>query len=280
VSQSTPARVRVVTLNAWGTRGDWDARRPPMREAFAELSADLITLQEIIVTDDYDQAREILGDGYSLIHQAVRESDGQGVTTASRFPVGQVLEVDLHLTKRTAGFASTCLITEILAPDPVGRIWLANHLPDWQLDHEHERQLQAVAAARSLEHLVAERPGHVLVAGGLDADPDATSVRFWTGRHAVDALSVCYRDAWASAHPDDRGHTFVPDNPHSADWDWPYLRIDYILVRCGKHDGPTLRIADCARTFDQPGTTVSDHYGLVAELELPATASLRESRSR
>jgi hypothetical protein len=41
----------------------------------------------------------------------------------------------------------------------------------------------------------------------------------------------------------------VPDNPHAADWDWPYRRIDYVLVRCGEHGGPTLRIAGCERTF-------------------------------
>ncbi len=186
----TVTRVRLATLNAWGTRGDWDARRPQLAGGLAELTPDLVTLQETIVTDAYDQARDVLGDGYHLVHQADREPDGQGVTTASRWPVGRVLEVDLQLTARTAGFAATCLITEILAPEPLGRVWLANHLPDWQLDHEHERQLQAVAAARRLEALAAERPGHVVVAGDFDADPDATSVRFWTGRHALDGLSV------------------------------------------------------------------------------------------
>ncbi|MFZ0214560.1 MAG: hypothetical protein WAM30_01320 [Candidatus Dormiibacterota bacterium] len=49
-------------------------------------------------------------------------------------------------------------------------------------------------------------------------------------------------------------------------------RIDYILVRCGEHGGPTLRIAKCARTFDQPDSVVSDHQGVAADLELPAPA--------
>ncbi|MEU8610600.1 endonuclease/exonuclease/phosphatase family protein [Actinoplanes sp. NPDC048791] len=163
--------LRIATLNTWGTRGDWKARRPILQRGFEALSPDLITLQETIVTDGYDQAREILSLAYHLIHQSAREPDGQGVTTASRWPIGQALEVDLHLTPRTASFASTCLITEILVPEPLGRIWLANHLPDWQLDHEHERQLQATAAARALARLNADRPGHLIVAGDLDADP-------------------------------------------------------------------------------------------------------------
>ena len=261
--------LRLATLNMWGARGDWNARRPVLSAGLADLAPDLLTLQEVIVTADYDQARDFLGDDYHLVHQADREPDGQGVTTASRWPIGQVIDVDLHVTDRTADFACTSLVTEIRAPAPLGRVWLVNNLPSWQLDYEHERQLQAVATARALEHLAAERPGHVIVAGDFDADPDATSIRFWTGRHALDGLSVCYRDAWASIHPDEPGHTFTPDNPNSADWDWPFRRIDYILIRCGRHGGPTLAIVDCARTFDQPHTSISDHYGLVADLELP-----------
>jgi len=261
--------LRLATLNVWGTRGDWSSRRPVLADEFTRLAPDLVTLQETMVTDDYDQAGDILGPGYRLVHQAGREPDGQGVTTASRWPVGDTLEVDLHLTERNRGFASTTLVTEILAPEPIGRLWLANHLPDWQLDHEHERCQQAVAAARVLERLVGERPGHVVVAGDLDADPDADSIRFWTGRHPLDGLSVCYRDAWESAHGDQPGHTFVPDNPNSADWDWPFRRIDYVLVRTGQHGGPTLAVQACSRTFDQPETAVSDHYGLLVQLGTP-----------
>jgi endonuclease/exonuclease/phosphatase family metal-dependent hydrolase len=116
---------------------------------------------------------------------------------------------------------------------------LANHLPDWQLDHEHERQVQAVAAARALERLRDRHAGHVIVAGDLDADA-----------------------------------------ANGADWDWPFRRIDYILVRCGLHGGPTLEIAGCARTFDQPRTIVSDHFGLVADLELPRSRTKQESGAR
>jgi endonuclease/exonuclease/phosphatase family metal-dependent hydrolase len=264
--------LRVATLNTWGTRGDWAARREVLAAGLAALDADVIALQETIRTDGYDQAADVLGDGYALVHQREREADGQGVTTASRLPIGEVVELDLHVTQRSTGFACTSLVTEILAPDPIGRVWFVNDLPDWQLDHEYERERQAVATAGALERLLTDRPGHVVVAGDFDADPEAASIRFWTGRQSLDGRSVCYRDAWAAANPDRPprdGHTFVPDNPHSADWDWPYRRIDYILVRCGEHGGPSLAVTACRRTFDQPGTSVSDHYGLVADLSLP-----------
>src|SRR6201995_285407 len=121
--------VRVATLNTWGTRGDWPRRRPVLGDGLARLDADLVTLQETIVTGDYDQAADVLPDGYHLVHSRQREGDGQGVTTASRWPVGESIELDLNVTERTGDFACTSLITEILAPDPLGRIWLANHFP-------------------------------------------------------------------------------------------------------------------------------------------------------
>jgi len=253
----------------WGLHGDWASRRPGMVAGFAELAPDLLTLQEAVVEADYDQPADVLDEGYQLVHQKSREPDGSGVTSATRWPLGETFEVDLNVTDRTADFACTSLVTEILVAEPVGRVWLVNNIPNWQLDYEHERQLQALVTARTVEKLLVERPGHVIVAGDFDAPPDASSLRFWTGRQALEGVSVCYRDAWESAHPGEAGHTFAPDNPHSADWDWPFRRIDYILVRCGRHGGPTLRVASCQRTFDQPHNTVSDHYGLVADLELP-----------
>ncbi|HEX3592306.1 MAG TPA: endonuclease/exonuclease/phosphatase family protein [Pseudonocardiaceae bacterium] len=268
------ARLRVATLNAWGVRGDWPGRGQKLVAGFAALDADLITVQEVIVTEDFDQVREMLGPDYHLVHHSDRESDGQGISTASRWPVGQVREVDLNVTERTAGFACTALVTEILAPSPWDRIWLVNHLPDYRLDHEHERCGQAVAVAAEITRLTADRPGHVVIAGDFDADPGAASMRFWTGREPLAGLSVCYRDAWASGHPelaadDPKGHTYVPDNPYSVDWDWPFRRIDYILVGTARIGGPTLMVTSCERMMDGPDTCASDHYGLIAELAIP-----------
>jgi endonuclease/exonuclease/phosphatase family metal-dependent hydrolase len=86
---------------------------------------------------------------------------------------------------------------------------------------------------------------------------------------------VCYRDAWESAHPGEPGHTFTPRNPLLAGRDWPFRRIDYIFVRCGEHDGPTLDITSCERVFDEPsdGVWATDHFGLVADLAIPTRSS-------
>ncbi|TCO42508.1 endonuclease/exonuclease/phosphatase family metal-dependent hydrolase [Kribbella antiqua] len=256
--------MRLATLNVWGTRGDWDARLPVFQKGFQLLEADVLTLQETILTDDVDQVTAMLGPRYHLAHSSEREYDGQGITTASRWPIGQVLELDLNVSERTGDFACTALVTEILAP--FGRIWVANHFPDYQVDHERERCLQTALVARQLEELVATFPGHAVVAGDLDAEESADSLRFWTGRHVIDDLSVCYRNAWEATHRDERLETYVPENPHFVDGEWPFRGIDHVLVRCGDHGRPTLPILTCTRIFDQPDATPSDHYGLLVEL--------------
>jgi endonuclease/exonuclease/phosphatase family metal-dependent hydrolase len=217
-----------------------------------------------------DQLPELLGPGYHLAHQTHREADGSGVSLASRWPLGEVHEVDLQLTPRTNSFLSVALVAEVEAPPPIGPLLFVNHKPNFELHLEHERGLQAVATASLVERLVAERERHVVVAGDFDATPDSASLRFWRGRQGLGETSVCYRDAWEHIHGDEPGHTFSPENPLVAEGTWPLergRRIDHVLVRCADH-GPSLDITACARTFDQPvdGVWASDHFGVVADL--------------
>jgi endonuclease/exonuclease/phosphatase family metal-dependent hydrolase len=269
--------VRVATLNLWGRNGSWADRRSVLINGFRELRPDLVALQEPIKTEDYDQVVDLLGPEFDVVHYdtgLVGDGDHHGASIASRWPLGEVQEVDLNVSPRTADFPCTTLIAEILTPDSIGPLLFANHLPSYQLNFEYERELQAVAAARFIEKLVGQRSTHVVLAGDFDADPEAASVRFWCGRQSLGGMSVCYRDAWESTHPGDPGHTFTPDNPLVVNPDWPFRRIDYIFVRCADY-GPTLEISSCARIFDEPidGVWASDHFGVVADLALPARSS-------
>jgi endonuclease/exonuclease/phosphatase family metal-dependent hydrolase len=269
--------MRIVVQNLFGRRADWPKRRAALRAVLAELQPDLVAFPESVVTEQYDQVEDLLGPEFHFAHQREREPGdeddveaGQGHSIASRWPLEHVAELDLHVTPRTAGFACGLIAAEIEAP--VGRLLFAYHNPSWQLSFAHERELQAVAAARFLDERAGDRDLHVVVAADLDADPAAASTRFWTGRQSLDGTSVCYRDAWESCHADEPGHTFgVPENPLVVDWDWPFRRIDYVFVRCGLHGGPTLEIARCERIFDRPvdGVWASDHFGVVADLRLP-----------
>jgi endonuclease/exonuclease/phosphatase family metal-dependent hydrolase len=129
-----------------------------------------------------------------------------------------------------------------------------------------------VIAARTIEEIAEGREVHMVLAGDLDATPDAASVRFLRGRQCLGGMSVCYRDAWGSTRPGEPGHTFTAKNPlvTAENWDWELelgWRIDYVMVRCTDH-GPTLDIRACDSIFDEPvdGTWGRDHFGVVADI--------------
>lgn len=87
-----------------------------------------------------------------MAHQRAREPDGQGISIASRWPLGDVHEVDLQVTPRTKDFACATLIAQVRAPDPVGPLLFANHLPNWQLDLEHRIFDQPVDGVWASDH--------------------------------------------------------------------------------------------------------------------------------
>jgi endonuclease/exonuclease/phosphatase family metal-dependent hydrolase len=265
------SELRIATLNLWGRRGEWNERRRVLVEGFSELAPDLVAFQEAVVRDGYDQVADILGPGYHVAHQAGRETDGTGVSIASRWEVGEVWEETLHVSPRVD--PSEIVVAEILAPNSLGGTLLfAHHNASWQLGCERERELQAVAGSQLVGDLLGKREiSHVVLAGDFNAAPDSGSVRFWRGLQSLGDTSVCYRDAWESTHPEDPGHTFSPRNPLVTGGDnWPLelgRRIDYVMVRCTDH-GPTLDVTACERIFDEPvkGVWASDHFGVVADL--------------
>ncbi len=272
--------MRVLTLNLWGRHGDWDARRPVLVEGIRELRPDLVAFQEAITGEGYDQVvDDVLGSEYRVLHQTVGlVGDGNhGASIASRWPLGEVREADLHLMPRTQDYPCGTLAAEVLAPEPVGPLLFVAHGPSHQLGYEFERERQSATAARLIEEMRGQRgTRHVVVAGDLNADPAADSVRFWRGERSLDGTSVCYRDAWESARLEEAGHTFTPRNPLVAE-NKPALdrgrRIDYVFVRCDDAMyGPTLEVSACELAFDKPvdGVWASDHFGVVADLVVPA----------
>jgi endonuclease/exonuclease/phosphatase family metal-dependent hydrolase len=268
------ATLRILTLNLWGRGGDWRKRRALLRDGLRLLNADVIAFQEAFKTEEHDTVVQILGNEYAVHHQTTGLThDGNCLAIASRWPPARIRELDQQLTPRTADFPAATLIAEVPAPEPIGSVLLANHTPSWKPQHELERELQTVAATRAIEAWVGERPMHVVLAGDLDAVPEAASIRFLGGLQSLGGLSVCYRDAWSSAHPDEPGLTFTTANPlmleESDVRQEVSRRIDYIFVRCDEL-GPTLEIEKCELAFDRPvdGTWASDHIGVVADLAL------------
>lgn len=268
-------RLRVMTHNVLSAQhADWERRRPVLVDGFAQLRPDVLALQETVWGNGYDQIVDLLGADIHVARHSRRSPDGVGAAVASRWPLGQIREVDLHVTSRTAALPwCAAVVVEVLAPPPVGPLLFVHHKPSWPHGHALERELQAVTAARFVEEMVADRPMHVVLAGDFDDVPESASIRFWTGRQSLHGTSVCYEDAWQAAHAGEPGHTFSPRNPLVRAGEMALergRRIDYVMVRCHDH-GPTLDVAACRLAFDQPvgGVWASDHFGLVADLEVP-----------
>jgi endonuclease/exonuclease/phosphatase (EEP) superfamily protein YafD len=96
----------------------------------------------------------------------------------------------------TGDYSCDAVIAEVLAPEPLGRLLVVSHGPSWPWWAEVERELQALAVVRRIQELVSEDPAHVVVGGDFNAEPTASSVRFWTGRQSLDGTSTAYRDCW------------------------------------------------------------------------------------
>jgi endonuclease/exonuclease/phosphatase family metal-dependent hydrolase len=264
--------LRVLTCNIYNTTADWERRRPVLIEGIRQLSPDLIALQETVLTSGYDQATDVLGDRYQIVNSRARLPNSWGASIASRWPMRHVHELDQSVSPRAEPWCTT-MIAEIDAPEPFGPLLFVNHFQSAHVAQELEREQQALLAARFIERLVAEHDHHVILVGDLNAGPEAASVRFWMGRQSLDGTSVCYLNAWDRVHPGEPGHTFTTRSPLVAEAhsDWPYQRLDHILLRFGEGGGPSLDITRCEIAFDQPsdGVWPSDHFGLVADFSVP-----------
>jgi endonuclease/exonuclease/phosphatase family metal-dependent hydrolase len=240
------------------------------------LDPDVLVLQEAVVTDDYDQVTEILGDGYHITHHPLREKNGSGISIASRWPIGAVRELDLQVGPRTVDFAASAQVADIHWPYDGPPLLLVNHKPSYRTNLEYERGRQAVLTAGFVEEIVARTGQHVVLAGDFDAMPDAASVRFWRGVQALDGTSVAYRDVWQLTHGDEPGPTFAPSIMPLVTESWQNdidRRIDYIFIRCAGGGGPTMRVTQCERVLDAQvdGVWGSDHFGVTVDFGAPTT---------
>ena len=267
---------RVLTFNVLTMRDASGERRHVVaRELVRAANADVVALQEVTRSPDCDQAADLVGPGYTILDVPGGDPTYGGECLASRLPVERSWTSDLPIAEHAGRpMHAAALAVEVIAPPPVGPLLCVHHKGTYELDGEYVRERQALATARFVDQIAADVP--VVLLGDFNAAPDAASMRFLTGRQSLDGYSVRYEDAWATAHPDDDGHTFSPRNPLVRAGQMPLergRRIDHILVRSGPH-GPLLDVAACDVVFDQAvdGVWASDHFGLLAELRPPPHA--------
>lgn len=278
-------RLSVVTLNIWGRRGDWPARREVLVRRLAELDPDVVGLQEVEslvhadgrVDNQVDElaARLDMHTAYGVSHSwtgadGVRHDFGNAVL--SRFPVSDAACFPLPKAERDEPRSVlACVVQAPRGPVPV----LVTHLA-WRLEAGADRlrqvrELVGVAERRHPTPPDDDDPAWAafppVLLADLNAEPESDELRYLTGLTTLGGTGVRWADAWryGGAGP---GYTYDPENPCAASTHEHARRIDYVLVR-GPGDGGAGRPCGPRLAFTEPenGVYASDHFGVAVELE-------------
>lgn len=258
--------MRVLTLNLFGHHRNWERRMPVVVDAVRRANPDVVLFQEAVVDDGYDQAAEVLGGVYRLVHMRLRGADGSGTSIGSRWPIGPGRAIDLRGSSLETEFPAGALAVEVRWPGRVEPLLVVNHKPSWRPGAERERQAQAAVTALFIAETVGGTGRAVLLGGDLDAEPDSPSIRL------LSDSSAGYEDLWRACNPGEPGATFAPSvNPLVQEMrEEGDRRIDYLFAGGGPL-GPAMVPRRCERVLTAPvdGVWGSDHFGLLAELDAP-----------
>jgi endonuclease/exonuclease/phosphatase family metal-dependent hydrolase len=275
-------RLRVLTFNVQHDAGD-PRRTGLLNQELRRLEPDLVAFQEVCYPERWDQLAELVaGTGLRTTHQAdvldylPPDADRYGGTAvATRWP-HRVVEA---LGRRPAEGSSDhdwTLAVSVRLPG-LGEQLLIVPTTAWRLDAEAARERQALQVVDLDARHRATLP--TIVAGDLNAGPEAASIRFLSGLQTLEGRSVHYHDAWSAAG-EGPGHTWTVDNPVAAAEIERLLgqpghrrRIDYVFVGSAHaHPQARARILAAQLVGDRPveGVWLSDHAGVLVDLEVEA----------
>jgi endonuclease/exonuclease/phosphatase family metal-dependent hydrolase len=276
-------RLRVLTFNL--QNGEGDPRRAGLvNQELRRLAPDLVALQEVGYPGRRDPLADLVaGTGLHATHQAgllhhvpPHADRYGGIAVATRWP-HRVLELAARRLPE-ADVPWYALAVSVPVPD-AGDLLLLAPTSSWPLDAEAARERQAIALAELDDRHRATLP--TIIAGDLNAAPEAASIRYLSGLQALGGRSVHYHDAWAVAG-DGPGHTWSVDNPRAADEIGRLVgqpghrrRIDYVLVGSAHaHPRGRARVLAARLVGDRPvdGVWLSDHAGVLVDLEVAAAA--------
>lgn len=272
--------MRVLTLNVWNVEGD-SRRHHLINRELRRLKPDLLALQEVIQTPEAASLDTIV-DGLDMhvTHQqdvqAFRPpySDSYGGTAiATRCPHRVVEVLDPRIP--AAPDVPWATLAAIVDLGDVGSLLFIATTAAWRPAAEAAREHHAVAISALDARHRQDLP--TLIAGDLNAGPDAASIRFLTGRQSLHGRSVCYYDAWEIAGAG-AGETWTDANPNAMAGAERIIgqknyhrRFDYVLVGSwDAHPKGRAEIRSCERVLDQPvdGIWPSDHYGVMVDIDV------------
>lgn len=271
--------IRVLTLNVWNTNGP-DERQAQVRNAITILAPDLICLQEVVRTADYDQLEYLLeGSALHGVHDTDEISgDTWGTAIATRWKPTHV--ESYRLESDVAG--PTMIAAKLRLPIGEEMAFIGVK-PSYKFTDEALRCRQAVQVSDHEHRLRGAAPS--IIAGDFDASPDHDSIRFYLGQTVLDGVSTHFRDAWTVAGNTEPGHTWTTDNAwvreNFAD-DWiqvpHHRRIDFIFLGSPDNHPVVQSTIRACRLVGDTDPAPSDHYGVLADITLRRVGSNRANR--
>jgi endonuclease/exonuclease/phosphatase family metal-dependent hydrolase len=261
--------IGVMTLNIWKDEGPWAQRSALIADQIRKFSPDLIAFQEVLRGDGTDLLADILeGTEYhSAFGKALDTGEGgrkeYGNAIASRWQIEEQEVIKLPVLDKVED--RVLLICRVRSP--IGGIWFSSTHLTWELENGHIREHQVRAISDHILSRTAPEDFPPLIAGDFNAVPNSTEIRFMRGLHALDGVSVYFRDIWEFGGGEGPGLTWSRRNPYIPRWLAPDRRIDYIFVGPPKRDGVG-EILNCQVVCDMPrdGVWPSDHFGVYAQI--------------
>jgi endonuclease/exonuclease/phosphatase family metal-dependent hydrolase len=261
--------VRVLTWNVWGRNGPWEQRVDAIAAVLANEEPDVVCLQESWCDGEGGSLATTLGQRLAL-HAVDGERRGEpptiGNAVLSRWAVRSS---ETHWLPRLDGGQPTRTLVRVEVDAPIGVVPVHCVHLEWPYDASATRIAQVAAVMRFIAERRADPgAGHPpVLAGDLNAVPDADEVRLLTGRTPGPTPGLVFQDAWEVAGDGGRGATWSRANPYRVDAAWPERRVDYVMVAWPRPQ-PLGNPARCRVVGVEPvdGLQPSDHYAVVADL--------------
>jgi endonuclease/exonuclease/phosphatase family metal-dependent hydrolase len=258
------SRLHVLTWNLWGRGGPWARRLEAIARTLAASGADLVALQEVWEAEGRNQAAELSAAlGFHHVYAARFTIDRVTIGNAvlSRWPI---VDVESRPLPAPPELEELRTVVRAVVDGPRGRLRLFTTHLNWRFEQSAVRQEQVRTIARFVAE-ASEEEGHPpILAGDLNAVPDANEIRMLTGRAAPPVPSLVFHDAWEAAGNVGPGFTWTNANRWAARDLEPDRRIDYVLVGWPGSGGAG-HVTAC-RLVGQPidGLDPSDHLGVLA----------------
>lgn len=238
--------MKVATFNTWGNYGPPE-RKPVLAQAIRNLDADLVCLQEVVDPVFLEQ----------FPYPVRLHAPAGTLAILSRFPLVSHREI----TYQAVSPLETCVRQALVAELSIdGRsLWAVTTHLSWKEADGATRLAQTEELLRAVEPL----GGRVLLSGDFNAEPAHTP---------VDRIRRAgFVDLFSRRHPKEPGWTWDNQNPfiQSHLVRFPDRRIDYLFLRqeALKEFDPSECEVVC-RTSSPEGMHPSDHYGVLATLEI------------